>query len=115
MLGAGVACFTYLNHGNNSNASWKIKKEDSIRDLTQERLAATFGWFGYGLLTTGVAASYFRHSFMMTSIHPIVWFTGCSLTIMGAHYFNYKTMLPLKALSYTGLNICMGMMLLPLL
>lgn len=86
--------------------------------LVQKRLSHTFGWFGFGILTTSAFVFQMRNSSMMWLASPLApWILlaasfGCYL---GAHAFDYNTQFPLKVLAYTAFTGIMGMAILPLI
>lgn len=86
--------------------------------LVQTRLSQTFGWFGYGILTTSAMCFQMRNSSMMFMASPAApWvLLGASIAcFMGAHAFDYESQFPLKVLAYTAFTGVMGLAILPMI
>ena len=117
MLGASVAGFTYLGHHvrqmNANKAAYLAEGQTYMSPLVQKRLAHTFGWFGYGLMSTSAFVYYMRNS--TRHVGPIPLFIGSMATLAIAHSIDYETAMPAKALAYTAFSGLIGMSILPLI
>jgi len=117
MLGASVAGFAYLGHHvrqmNANKAAYLAEGQTYMSPLVQKRLAHTFGWFGYGLMSTSAFVYYMRNS--TRHVGPIPLLIGSLGTLYVAHMIDYETALPAKALAYTVFTGMMGMTVLPLI
>lgn len=82
--------------------------------LVQDRLGKTFGFFSYGILTTGATVYAFRNSLAWAAIPWWGYLIGTIGLLVGAHMTPYDTAFPLKLGFYTAFAGLMGMQVLPL-
>lgn len=82
--------------------------------IVQDRLAKTFGWFSYGLLSTAVCVYACRNSMAWAAIPWWAFMGGTVLCAFGAHGFDHETQMPLKVASYTAMTWLMGLTIVPL-
>jgi len=117
MLGASLAGFAYLGHQvrsmNANQAAYLAEGQTYMSPLVQKRLAHTFGWFGYGLMSTSAFVYAMRNSTRHVGGIPLL--IGSLGTLYVAHMIDYETALPAKALAYTAFSGLIGMSILPLI
>lgn len=82
--------------------------------IVQSRLSKTFGWFGYGLLSTAGSVYAFRNSMIWAAVPWWAFMIGSLGLMYGAHALDYERALPLKAAAFTGFTWMMGLSILPL-
>lgn len=123
MLGVtvGVAGFAYLgykvNEMNRHKAAYMAQGQTYMSPLVQKRLSNTFGWFGYGILTTSAFVYQLRNYMPMWMLHPMAgWgLLAASFGLFFAtHAFDYERQFPLKVAAYTAFTGVMGLAILPL-
>jgi len=98
---------------NANKAAYLAEGQTYMSPLVQKRLAHTFGWFGYGIMSTSAFIYYMRNS--TRHVGPIPLFIGSLGLLYLSHIIDYETALPAKALAYTAFTGMMGMSVLPLI
>ena len=95
-MGIGLTGFAYLGYKiadmNRNKAAYMAEGQTYMSPLVQTRLSQTFGWFGYGILTTSAFCYQMRNAHMGFLASPVApWaFLGVSIAcFMGAHTFDY--------------------------
>ena len=83
--------------------------------LVQSRLSKTFGWFSYGIISTAATCYALRASSVWMAVPWWAHLAGSLAFMFGAHVIDYDSMMPLKALCYTGFAGMMGLSILPLI
>ena len=86
-----------------------------MSNIVQERMGKTFGYFGYGILSTSAFVYYMRNSMAWASVHPLLLFGGSVALMYGAHAMPYDTQYLPKMMLYTAFTGCMGLSILPLI
>lgn len=76
--------------------------------IVQQRLGQTYGFFSYGLLTTGATCYALRNSMAWAAVPWFVPFLGGLGLLFATHYTSYEHAFPLKLAFYTGFTACMG-------
>ena len=118
-IAASVGGFMYLAHTirqmNANKMQYMSQGQTYMSPLVQSRLSKTFGWFSYGLLSTAATCHLLRNSMMWAAVP---WWAHLIVTggfFFGAHAVDYESMMPLKALFFTGFTGMMGLSILPLI
>mmetsp|Transcript_7262 Transcript_7262/g.10206 ORF Transcript_7262/g.10206 Transcript_7262/m.10206 type:complete len:282 (+) Transcript_7262:165-1010(+) len=126
MLATGVCGFATLNFMNDNSFtpdSQQTKADatsidhdagDKLTPLVQDRIGKTFGWLGYGILTTSTVVGRMRHNFYWQKFHPVVWFTFAMIAFANAYHLDYNEMFIPKVAAFTCFTGFMGMMILPI-
>jgi FtsH-binding integral membrane protein len=119
VVGAGaLGGFTYLNwkmsEMKTHQAQYMMQGETFMSPITQQRLGQTFGFFTYGLLTTGATCYALRNSLAWAAVPWWAFMIGGIGLLVGTHMTPYEGALPLKLAFYTGFAGCMGLQILPL-
>ena len=89
--------------------------ETTMSSIVQDRLGKTFGYFGWGIMTTSAFVYYMRHSMVWARMNPWMMM-GASLGLMfGTHAMPYDNAMWLPKLGmYTLFSGVIGMSILPL-
>ena len=119
IVGAGaLGGFTYLNYRmsdmRHNRTTYMAQGETFMSQIVQERLGQTFGFFAYGLLTSGATCYALRNSLAWTAVPWWGMMLGGFALLMGTHAVPYETAFPLKLAMYTGFAGLMGLNILPL-
>ena len=121
-LGIGLTGFGYLgykiNDMNRNKAAYLAEGQTYMSPLVQKRLSNTFGWFGYGILTTSAFVFQMRNSSAMWLASPMAgWglLAASFACYLGAHAFDYERQFPLKVMAYTAFTGVMGLAILPMI
>ena len=91
------------------------RRETLISNFVQTRLAQTFGWFGYGIMTTSGFVYYMRNSMAWARMNPYMMLGASIACMFGTHALPYDTMMIPKIGMYTAFSGLIGMSLLPLI
>lgn len=120
-LGIGLTGFGYLGYKisdmNRNKAAYMAEGQTYMSPIVQKRLSNTFGWFGYGILTTSAFVYQLRNYMPMWMMSPMAgWglLAASFACYLGAHAFDYERQFPLKVLAYTAFTGVMGLAILPL-
>jgi len=89
--------------------------EVRMSNFVQQRMGKTFGYFGYGILSTSAFIYTMRNSMAWASMSPWLLFGGSIALLFGTHALNYETQFIPKMLVYTAFTGVMGMSILPLI
>lgn len=82
--------------------------------MVQDRIGKTFGFFSYGLFSTGACVYALRNSLVWTRIPQLALFGASLATLFATHMVPYDSALPLKLALYTGFTGLTGITILPL-
>jgi growth hormone-inducible transmembrane protein len=86
----------------------------AMSPMVQSRLGKTFGYFGYGLMTTGATCFALRNSMAWAAVPWWGYMAGTLALMFGTHMVSYENAYPLKLAMYTGFMAFMGLQILPL-
>ena len=90
--------------------------ETSLSSIVQERLGKTFGYFGWGIMTTSAFVYYMRHSMVWARVNPYIMMAGLLGLGFATHNIPYDNTMWLPKLGmYTLFSGVVGMSLLPLI
>ena len=73
-----------------------------MSNIVQTRLGQTFGYFGYGIMTTSAFIYQMRNSMLWTRVHPYALIAGSLGLLFGTHMLDYETMFLPKLLCFTA-------------
>ena len=118
-IGASVAGFIYLGSQirsmNAHKQAYMAQGHTFMSPLVQSRLAKTFGWFSFGIMNTAATCYLLRSSSIWMAVPWWAHLVGSLAFMAGAHVIDYDSMMPLKALCYSGFAGMMGLAILPLI
>lgn len=82
--------------------------------LVQQRISKTFGYFSYGLLSTGATCYALRNSLAWAAVPWWAFMIGTVGLMFATHATPYETAYPLKLALYTGFTGMIALQILPL-
>ena len=117
--GLALGGFTLLNFKmsemNANQQQYMSQGETFMSPIVQQRLGKTFGYFSYGILTTGATVYALRNSLAWAAVPWWAYMIGGVGLLFGAHLTPYETAYPLKLGFYTAFAGLMGLQVLPLI
>ena len=120
MMGAiGMAGLAYLTYSTSELSGARqqamSRGETTMSSLVQDRLGKTFGYFGWGIMTTSAFVYYMRHSMVWARMNPWLMMGATIGLMFGTHAMPYDNAMWLPKLGmYTLFSGVIGMSILPL-
>ena len=111
----GLAYVAYSTSGLADSREARLARGESMMsNIVQTRLGHTFGYFGYGIMTTSALIYQMRNSMVWQRVPSLALLGGSLALLFGTHMLDYESMFLPKVLCFTAFTASQGIAILPL-
>ena len=112
----GLAYVAYNSSSFADSRSARLARGESVMsEMVQTRLAHTFGYFGFGIMSTSAVIYQLRNSMAWQRVPSLALLGGSIALLLGTHMLDYQTNFFPKLLCFTAFTASQGLAILPLI